>query len=422
MLKTAEVYHFCTYPTRGGAGIAADRLVRGLRNDGVQSKLVGLNPEHDSPYIEGIAYSNNILSNVRRRIRNWQLGRIPVGYEGMSSSGAVFFSDRSPNGRALCEFFQKASLLHFHWMCDLIDYGDVLEQIPRGVPLVWTLHDMGVFTGGCSYSLNCSRYEETCGECPQLESDAAKKETSRSLKRKVDAVRKVRDNLTIVCPSNWMADKARSSSMLNGIRCEVIRNGFDLDVFNPSRRVEGRQLIGCADQETVILFVAASFDNPLKGMDTLLTAMESMDSSTVRICYLGDKGEGHFPQHWQWLGKVQDEQKLAKLYAGSDLLVVPSNADNYPNVICEALGSGVPVIGSDIGGIPELVRNGETGFLFERGRSDELGSRIQQLITDYPGGRNKWSRSCRAFAERTFELRHITEQHLDLYRSLGWKQ
>lgn len=420
MLQQASVHHFCTYPARGGAGIAADRLVRGLIGQGIDARLVGLNPEAKADHIRGIRYRRDLLSNIRRRLRNCQLAHLPDGYEGISPSGSVFFSDRSPNGMAMSEFFTTSSLIHLHWVCDLIDYPDTMKRIPEGIPLVWTLHDMGAFTGGCSYSLGCRRFEEGCGDCPQLENPRAKRETGLSHGRRARAINRIKDQLTLVCPSEWMATEARKSSIFTDVRCEVIRNGFDLQVFHPGKRSAGRDLIGCNDEEPVILFVAASFSNPLKGMHTILEALRITGDRPVRVCYLGDKGEGQFPESWQWLGKIHDEDKLAKLYAGSDLLLVPSEADNYPNVICEALACGVPVIASDIGGIPELVRDGVTGYLFEKGNADAFSERVHQLTEDFPSKRDVWSTSCRQFAEGTFEIGEISKRHLGLYKEIGW--
>ncbi|WP_338045117.1 glycosyltransferase [Oceanipulchritudo coccoides] len=320
----------------------------------------------------------------------------------------------------MSEMFNSTSLLHFHWVCDLIDYLDSMKRVPEDLPLVWTLHDMGAFTGGCSYSLGCERFEESCGECPQLSAASARHETFLSHGRKAQAVHGIKEQLTLVCPSEWMAKMASRSSIFEGVRCEVIRNGFDLETFSPNKRDQGRQMIACDPNEIVILFVAASFENPLKGMKTLIESLRHIDNPSIRICYLGDKGEGQFPEEWQWLGKIHDEEKLANLYAGSDFLIVPSEADNYPNVICEALACGVPVIASEIGGIPELVVEAKTGYLFEKGNSSALLDRITRMAEGLPREREKWSLSCRSFAEETFEIEKITQRHIDLYNELGW--
>lgn len=414
------IRHFCTYPARGGAGIAADRLVRGLIAAGLPAELIGMNPHMEASHIHGISYRRDPVATIWRRFRDFQLRRVKSGYEGISPAGPVFFSDRSPNGVPMSEWFPGSGILHFHWVCDLIDYQDSLKRVPDGTPLVWTLHDMGAFTGGCSYSLDCRRYFSSCGECPHLETPKAKRETRLSHARKVSAVNRVRSRLALICPSRWMAQSAMESSIFKGVRCEVIPNGFDLEVFNPGHRDKGRRLLGFDSSEVVILFVAASFDNPLKGMHTLLQSLRDLAESgnPVRICYVGEKGEGHFPADWNWLGKVDDEEQLASLYAGSDVLVVPSEADNYPNVICEALASGVPVVASDIGGIPELVIDGKTGHLFRKGDARALRMQLDALVSRLPADRSAWSASCRRFAEQTFELGAITRRHMSLYDEL----
>ena len=81
------------------------------------------------------------------------------------------------------------------------------------------------------------------------------------------------------------------------------------------------------------------------------------------------------------LGRVSEEQKLC-LYGEADIFILPSLwYENQPLTIIEAMASGLPVIGSNIGGIPEMVVDDKTGYLFECGNSEDLAKKIESLIS-----------------------------------------
>lgn len=416
--EEATIFHYSTYPAGGGAGIAAERLVRGLRGEGLHAELLGVSPRMEAPYLGSIQYGKSLQERIWRRWRRRQLRGLPPGYEGMSADGAVFHSDRSAHGWALRRSFRHAGLLHFHWMSDLIDYETSLAGIPEGVPLVWTLHDMSPFTGGCSYSLGCRGFEGNCRTCPQLPAAAAP-EAERSLRRKVAAADLIGGRMACVAPSRWLTGEARRSRVFAGVRCETIPNGLDLATFSPWRREAFRAEHGLGGEDRYLLFVAASLTNPLKGMDTLLEAVGDLGARKgVRVAYLGKAEAAAFPDEWEGLGNLREESDLAKVYAAADLVVVPSRADNYPNVISEALACGTPVAASRIGGIPEQVREGETGWLVEPGDAEDLRRTLDGFLSLGEAEYLEYRRRARRFAEKTIELGMISQQYRKLYEEL----
>ena len=412
---------YCTYPGRGGAGIAALRLAKGLNVCAQPARLFGVNPDVTDNCVSGIHYKRDLAGNLRRRWRKMQIERLPADYLGTSDAGAVFFSDRSAHGVALAVTIPGAGLLHFHWVCDFLDYTDTLCRVPESIPVVWTLHDGGAFTGGCSYPLGCDRFKESCGKCPQLVSAKAKAETATSLERKVAGLAPIKERLTVVCPSEWLAGEARQSRLFRDVRVVTIPNPHNLGIFHPGNREESRQALGLLPDNRVILFVAASFANPIKGMPVLLDAIKNLrlPGKEPTVCYLGEKGEGTWPESWRWLGQVNDENEMARIYSAADLLVTPSSAENYPNVIAEALACGVPVVASNVGGSPEMILKDETGYLFEKGNSSHLRDTLEHLLAQLPQKRNQWKERCRRFAENTFESSDICRKHLELYEELA---
>lgn len=414
-MTSKRIVHVCTFPGVGGAGIATQRLVRGLRNAGADATLVGFKGSEELPWVSRVAYSNSISEKVWRRYRKFQMRRTDLAIAQRKEPSHFFSSDRCPHGAALAHSLLDADLVHLHWVCNLIDYSRTLAAIPDKTPVFWTLHDMGVFTGGCSHSFDCDEYTRSCGSCPQLLPEF-KNEAAMSLVRRQKAMLSIRDRLTVIGPSKWIVDKSSRGNVLGGVPHHVVANGIDLEVFHPQLRDETRRRLQFPPEKFVILFVAAGLDVRLKGMSILREALSSQGmQEQIEICFVGPESEQVFPDSWRWLGMTKTDREIASIYSAADLLVVPSLADNFPNVICEALASGLPVVGSRIGGIPELIHEDKTGFLFEPGHSAELTRCIRSAVTKVRNARSEWSHRCRKQAESGLGLQHCVEKHQGLY-------
>ena len=79
-----------------------------------------------------------------------------------------------------------------------------------------------------------------------------------------------------------------------------------------------------------------------------------------------------------YLGSISDQTKLAELYAAADVFVAPSQQDNFPNTLLEALACGTPCVGFNIGGIPDLIEHQRNGYLARPFEIDDLarGNRV----------------------------------------------
>ena len=416
----ASVVHACTYPGSGGAGIAALRLIDALEPFTPQFELVGVCSDAATlhPHVHALVYGRSPLEAIWRRLRSRQCYSDQAIIRPASSTIlAGFFTDRSAHGWALARAINQADLIHFHWVNDLLDYACVLPRIRPLVPLVWTLHDMSAFTGGCCYALNCDGFQQGCGTCPQLGSDLPTDFSSLSLKRRIRALHSVRDRLHLVAPSAWMAERATASEMFAGLPCTVIPNAVDLGIFHPRHRNLVRSELGLHQDTALLLFAAASLSNPVKGMETLISALPHVVdfcTAPVQIMCVGSESRDLSP-HVRSLGRITDQERLAGLYAAADLLIVPSLIDNAPNVIAEAHACGLPVLASAVGGIPEMIEPNLTGGLFPSADSAELAFAINRLLPAVMADRAIWSARCRAMAEQRYAPMHVAQRHLELY-------
>lgn len=420
MNSNPVITHVCTYPGTGGAGIAALRLVKALAGHLPTIEIVGIPTASAGlhPLVKNPAYGRSPQEALWRRFRAWQCRHDQAIIQRSDAALTGFFTDRSAHGWSLGMCLKQSNLIHLHWVNDLIDYSFVLRRIPSSTPVVWTLHDMSAFTGGCCYDLGCQRFQDGCGCCPQLASEHSSDLSSQSLARRDRALQSILNRLHLVAPSNWMARMAASSRLMAGVPCRVIPNAVDLNSFHPRHRDAGRRQLGLDSGTAMLLFVAASVNNPVKGMATLVASLPQVMNSCqiqLEIACIGEQSDLSI-HGVRTLGSVKDPNQLAEIYAAADLLVVPSLIDNFPNVIAEAHASGLPVIASAVGGIPEMVKRDVTGELVPPGDAKALGAAITTMLPKVITGRLVWSARCRAAAEERYAPERVAEEHLNLYK------
>jgi len=106
-----------------------------------------------------------------------------------------------------------------------------------------------------------------------------------------------------------------------------------------------------------------------------------------------------------------------ELLAGADLFVLSSRSEGLPMSVLEAMAAGLPVVASAVGGVPELVRDGETGALVPPGDSAALAQAIRRIACD-PALRDRLGESGRQRVEREFSIAGCRREHVELYRTL----
>ncbi|MDE3084504.1 MAG: glycosyltransferase, partial [Verrucomicrobiota bacterium] len=236
---------------RGGAGKAADRLHRALAGHGVRSQIMvaqRFSADEDTLEYNPLAPAPRMLGRIFFRLaRRWH-------HPSMRRAGAYFSPDWTLTGWRLIGQLPESDLINLHWVTDLLDFR-TLPKLAARSPVVWTFHDMNVFTGGCHYSGSCERYMAACGACPQLKSSNGEHDmTWRVAERKGRIFKRVPSSrLMIVCPSHWLAREAKRSRLCREFDVRVIPNGIDLHDFYPLDRTEARNRLGLPAKAKIIL-------------------------------------------------------------------------------------------------------------------------------------------------------------------------
>jgi glycosyltransferase involved in cell wall biosynthesis len=206
---------------------------------------------------------------------------------------------------------------------------------------------------------------------------------------------------------------------MSALPVSVIPNSLDTTVFTPIKKAEARSTLHLPIEAKIVLFVAGSLDRWHKGFSELEKAFRKMktDLNTFLVS-LGatTKALNDFPQHLH-LGRIRDDRSLACVYSAADVFVIPSLQDNLPNTVLESLACGTPVVGFDTGGIPDMVRPGETGLLAPAGDVDALQHAIETLLEN-PNLRAELSHKARRVAEQEYSLAVQSGRYLELYRAL----
>jgi glycosyltransferase involved in cell wall biosynthesis len=374
----------------------------------------------DDPNVIAFQASRDLPSRIRRRLRSLYLER-SWKQTATRPEGATFFSDdRSPFGAEMIEQMPPCDVLQLHWISTWVDYGKFFRRVPRELPMVWTLHDMYPFTGGCHYSGECGKFRARCGACPELLSTFQKDFSWESWGRKQQALsRRERHVIQIVTPSRWLAEQARSSALFDKMQIEVIPNGVDTEIFQPRDRKAARETFGIDPAAKVALFVAEWATEKRKGLDLFVEAVRKMRKGP-EFCLVAI-GRG-LPRELDGVRSVsidyvRDEETMSMVYSLADVFVIPSLQDNLPNTSLEALACGVPTVAFSVAGLVDVVRPGKTGALVTPGDVDGLGEAIAGLLND-DEERKKMAAACRRVALEEYALEVQARRYVALYEAM----
>jgi glycosyltransferase involved in cell wall biosynthesis len=414
-----KVLHLNTYDITGGAARAAHGLHKGLGDLGYDSSMFVCCSSSNDPTVVPFQPRRDFVARLTRRLRSIRIKRDFACYRQSRPAGYELFSDdRAPYGDDLLAQLPVTDVINLHWIAGFIDYQSFFASVPRATPVIWTLHDMNAFTGGCHYSFGCERYTERCGVCPQLGSHDHKDLAEQVWQRKREIFTRIggEGRLRIVAPSRWLTHEAKRSALSKHLPVSFIPYGVDIQTFAPQDRSAARDAFGISRDARVILFVSHTVGNRRKGFSLLLQALTDLRLTNVRLISVGD-GEptnGSIPS--THLGFIDNDRLLSRVYSAADLLVVPSLQDNLPNSILEAMACGTPVVGFNIGGIPDIVRPGITGMLAPG--EDAIGLRAAMI--DLLRSRERqatMAAACRRVIIQEFTLELQARRYAELYET-----
>lgn len=412
-----RVLHVNCSDISGGAARAAYRIHRGLRGINVNSKMiVQTRFGDDKTVIDAGSRLSKFMGRVRPFSEFALLKLLSGGATSLFSCSFLPFS-------AIPALIKKneTDIVHLHWVCNGTLRIEDIGKINR--PVVWTVHDMWAFTGGCHYSGECDRYLHGCGRCPQL-MRSGPNDLSRSVLRRKERGWSGLD-LTIVAPSSWIAGCARRSKLFADRRVEVIPNGVDITVYKPLDRKFARDAWNLPNNRKLVLFGALHATSDMrKGFDLLSEAIRLMADQWhdgIELVVFG-ASEPECPQDFgipvNFIGHLSDDISLAMLYSAVDVMVVPSRQDNLPNTVVESLACGTPVVAFDIGGMPDLIEHKVTGYLARPFDVADLAEGVGWMLTD-DHRLGVLGVNARAKALKCFDMKEVAARYAGLYQDVA---
>lgn len=417
-----KIVHLCSMDF-GGAGKAAYRLHKGLQEIGVDSSMVVMckKTSDDSVYALPSEVSNSpekwwgLLTNI------WE--KSLTGYPLRPTDNELFSEFYAAISlEPLHEIIRSADIINLHWVAGFFN-ASLMPSYLLNKKIVWTLHDMNPFTGGCHYAGECIRYHDSCGACPQLASDDPKDISFSGWVLKQQGYLNL--DITVVTPSRWLGICSEKSSLLGRFSHKIIPYGFPLSTFKPLDRQGIRSALNIPPDAQIVLFCADSTATKRKGFSYLLDALaqlfESGRGKNLTLAVVGSYDSNRqdacaYPV--LSFGHIGDEEQMALLYNAADVFVLPSLEDNLPNTVVEALACGTPVAAFNIGGVPDMVTHGITGYLAPSKDVAGLADAIEWCVNYAPA---KIRHSCRAKAEGYFPLETQANNYKKLYESITAK-
>lgn len=413
-----KIVHINKTDAGGGAAVAALRIHRALLRSGIDSHFVV--QEQKRKEINEHHTSNSLWCRTMNFMR-FVCERLTIlPHEKEASLRYNFSIANTGQDITTMPVVKEADVIHLHWVNQgFLSLNDIKRLFSMGKPVIWTLHDMWPFTGGCHYAGTCLEFNEKCGYCPFLKRPAKNDISTKVFNMKKQIYSKV--NLTIVSCSHWLCTLTKGSTLFRNTPAFTIPNPIDTNFYNLLNKEQCRMDLGLPTDKKLILFGAAKITDVRKGFRYLEEALQILKdnfpafSNEIELIVFGklnNSSKKRFAFKTHNLKFISDPKTLVKLYNAADTFVLPSLQDNLPNTVVESMSCGTPVVGFRIGGVPEMIEHMKTGYLAEVKNSLSLANGIYNMLLS---GGDEQRQMVRNSAIKMFSEKIVAQQYISVY-------
>lgn len=369
----------------GGAAIAANRLMNALNHTGQEARML----------VRDKTTQNNLVTALPKSPLNrlrFIMERAEIFAANHFKKHRLFEVDHASHGIDITTLpeFKKADVIHLHWVNQgMLSLNDIARILEKKKPLVWTLHDMWPCTGICHYARDCNRWLSGCGSCPILFKGAPRDLSYRTYLRKQEAFSK--GTIQFVACSDWLTNIAKQAPLLHGNEISSIPNPINTHLYSPQDQHTARMHLGLPDEKYILLFVAYKATDPIKGINYFQDALRMYCDrhpemkDRLHVVVVGREAtlvRDTFPCSTTTFEYVSDDRTMRDLYNAATLLMMPTVQDNLPNTIVESMACGLPCIGFNVGGLPQMIENGVSGYLARHKDAADFARCIETALDD----------------------------------------
>lgn len=403
----------------GGAAISCGRLMEALKKNGIKAKMLVRDKQTDEIAVVPLPHSWKLLWKfLWERFRIWMAN----GFHRQN----LFKVDIANAGNDITQFpeFQQADIIHLHWINQgMLSLKGIRKILESGKPIVWTMHDMWPCTGICHHARDCEGYLNNCGNCQYL-LKPSKHDLSYSVYQKKKKYL-ANHHISFVACSQWMESQARKSSLLQGQYIVSIPNPINTSIFRPGNKQEARLRCLLPQDMKLILFGSVKITDKRKGVlyfiDSckLLAEQHPELKEQIGVVVLGNRSDylsnqlpfKVFPHDF-----LMDDHRIADIYNSVDLYVTPSLEENLPNTIMEAMACGVPCVGFNVGGIPEMIDHLHNGYVAEYKSTEDFTNGIKWILST-PDYQDLSAEAARK-VQTHYSSRIIAQKYIQVYNKL----
>lgn len=353
--------------TLGGAAIVTFRLMQALRREGVDARMVVFTKTSQEKNVSRVfTRFTRTMAFCLERLRILMANGFNYANLYKVSTGDFALNVHHH------PWVKEADIICLNWFNQgLMSLSGIRKLHKMGKKIVWTLHDMWAMTGICHHSYECEYFLDRCGNCQFLAGGGHPNDLSHKYwKKKMELYTEV--PITYVTVSSWLEDRARHSSLLKNSPVLTIHNPFPIENFYTTPTKHLYTLL-TPDKPNLILFGAARLDDPIKGLDYTIEALNYIFDNYPEIA---SKSAIYFfgamkhPERldelrfsYRWLGRVNDFKILRYLYASAKVVISTSLYETLGGTLVEGQAGGALPVTFGIDGRADVVEHKKTGYI-----------------------------------------------------------
>lgn len=405
-----KVLHLIAGDMSGGAAKGAHNLHQSLLKNNVDSIVLNNHPSSNQKKVLSTSktFFQKQLNNFRKLTELIIVSFYPKRIKNrLFSTGLVGFNFLKTKA------YQEADIIHLHWINNGFINIKHLAKVDK--PIIWTIRDMWPLTGGCHYSLDCRKYESSCGSCPQLNSHNNFDLSTHIMRNKLFHLPK---SITAVGISPWVSDVLKKSAIFKDKNVLQINNSINCDDFKPIDTKLARASLGIQTNKKIILVGANGINDFYKGFDKFLSAVKCLDTSKYFLLFFGKVDETNVTRlgfEYKSLGYISDLEKMCLAYSSATVFVAPSIMEAFGKTIVESMSCMTPVVCFDATGPAGIVSHLVDGYKAIAFDPEDLARGIEWVTdsSDYPS----MCKTARVNAVEKFDNEVICKKYISLYEN-----